>query len=83
MSIKANSHPLVRDLRRMLDKHGLHGAVLVGVTAQGRPVAVSAGSDVRKCDAVGPVLDGDAVSMLLYEIDYALVSADQPDLALE
>lgn len=80
--MKANNHPIVRDVRRMLDRHGLHGAVLVGVTKDGRPLAVSAGSDVAKCDALGPVLEGDGVSILKYEIDHALVYADQTDLPI-
>ncbi len=77
--MKANRHPLVRDIRRILDKYGLHGAVLVGITKHG-PLAVSAGADIAKCDALGPVLEGDGVSILQYEIDVALVGADQPDL---
>ena len=78
--MKANNHLLVRDLRRLLDKHKMHGAVLVGVTSSGHAISASAGSDVAKCDAVGPVLDSDAVAMLHYEIDFALVSLEQDDL---
>lgn len=76
--MKANNHPLVRDLRRILDKHGLHGAILVAITKEGHPISASAGSDVRKCDAIGAVLaENEHISILQFDMDMALVESDQ------
>jgi hypothetical protein len=78
--MKENNHPLVKDLRRLLDRHGLDAAVLVAVKADGHSIAASAGADVAKCNAVGPILQHDEIEMLQYEIDAALMSLKQIDM---
>jgi hypothetical protein len=75
--MKANNHPIVKDLRRMLDKHGLDGVILLGITDKGYQMAASAGSDVKKCNALGPLLSCAEADMLKYEMDVALIDADK------
>lgn len=70
--MKANDHPAVRDLRRYLDKHNLHGAVMVAVTNDGQAFVVSAGKDVKSCNALGPLLRSNSADELLIDIDMAL-----------
>lgn len=76
MAVKANRNPVVRDLRRMLDAHGLKGAVLIAIMDNGRPLMVSAGNTVSRCNALGPVLDLDVATWLAVEIDMALTEVE-------
>ena len=75
MAIKANHHPLVRDLRKILDRHGLAGAVLMGITPDGETTAVSAGHDVKTCNALGPILDEPEIDLIFIEMIGALRAA--------
>jgi len=76
MADKASNHPIVRDLRRLLNRHRIRGAVLLGVTTDGRQVIVSAGMDVTKWDALDPILDSDLAAALDCDVDAALIEAD-------
>jgi len=71
--MKANDHPLVRDIRRLLDKHKLDGAILIAIQSDGYPISVSAGADVAKCNALGDVLQSDHVDHLFNEMDEKLM----------
>lgn len=75
--MKANNDPLVKDLRRILNKHNLAGAVLLGITDKGYQLRASAGQDVAKCNALGPLLDSDEASALNYDIDVAIMEAER------
>ena len=77
MATKANRNPVVRDLRRMLDAHGLKGAVLVAITSDGRRMLASAGNTVARCDALGPVLELEVADWLAVEIDMALTDVEE------
>lgn len=71
--MKANNHPLVKDLRKILDKHGLQGAVLLSITDNGQALTASAGKTVKACDALAPLIkDGTVADELLFEMDFAL-----------
>ena len=74
--MKANNHPLVRDLRRMLDKHGLEAAILIAITKERWPVAASAGTTVEKCNAIGTILESDHVDILKFDMDEALTNLE-------
>jgi len=74
--MKANNHPLVKDLRRVLDKHGLKGAVLVGITDTGHILSASAGKTVKLCNALGPVLKDDAIAELAFEMDMRMMATE-------
>ncbi|MEM7746610.1 MAG: hypothetical protein AAF346_00045 [Pseudomonadota bacterium] len=74
---KANNHPIVRDLRQLLDKHKIDGAVLVGVFSNGHPFSASAGRDVEKCNALGPVLQSEYVDIVKFEVDQILMDLSQ------
>ncbi len=77
MATKANNHPLVKDLRRILDKHNLAGAVLVVIDDEGSTQAVSAGRTVPLCNAMGPVLDEPEVELLELEMYSALRNREE------
>jgi len=75
-AVKANNHPLVKDLRRILDKHGLKGAVLVSITDAGRIQVASAGKTVKLCNALGPALKDDAIAELAVEMDMRMMATE-------
>lgn len=75
--MKANNHPIVKDLRRMLDIHKMKGAVLVMISEDGRFAAVSAGKTRALCDAIGPVLKEPEISHLAYEIDSRIIASEK------
>jgi hypothetical protein len=75
--MKANNHPLVKDLRRILDKHGLKGAVLVSITDAGRIQAASAGKTVKLCNALGPVLKEPEINALAFEMDMRMMATEE------
>ena len=68
MAVKSNNHPLVKDLRRLLDRHGFKGCVLLALDDNFDPVSASAGHDVATCDALGPVLDDVSIDLLFIEM---------------
>lgn len=72
MAVKDNQHPLVKSLRSLLKRHDLAGAVLIAISRDGDLQAVSAGHDVKACNALGPVLDEPEIDMLQYEMWCAL-----------
>ena len=74
--MKANNHPLVKDLRRILDKHGMKGAVLVGITDTGHILSASAGKTVKLCNALGPVLKEPEIETLAVEMDMRIMATE-------
>lgn len=71
MATKDNHHPLVKELRGILKRRGLSGALLVAITPDGDVESVTAGSTVGLCNAFGPVLDEREIAM----IEFAMFSA--------
>ena len=76
MATKANNHPLVKDLRHLIKRHGMKGVVVLGITDDDATIAASAGRSVKLCDALGPVLDQEEIHLLFIEMCSAIDQAE-------